>query len=331
MENAEMKFVPNVNLRPLYVKEIIYDYSDEDHYLTVNEIMDILESNYGIATTRKTLYNDIEMLIESGYDIECVKGQMNKYHVLSREFDIAELRILIDSIESLQSIPSAQAKTLIRKLSRLGGPSAGYLVQNINVDGRPRSDNQKLNYIIDKIYHAIISKHQIAFRYYEYLTSSKKIQKYSGKKYDVSPYRLVCCNNFYYLLGLSKEHMKIVAFRVDRISCIPTILNKPCIPEPENLYVEKYIRESFHMKSGESAEITLQFDSNVMDTMVDRFGQEMEITYIGKDCCRAKVNVQINNVFFAWIFGFEGKVQIKGPNDIMTQYIMMVSKEMARL
>lgn len=321
----------NNNLRALYVKDILYKHTDEDHFLTVSEILEMLKLNYGITSIRQTIYDDIEILVKSGYDIECIKGRQNKYHVLSREFDIAELRILIDAVESLQSIPSCQAKNLIKKLADLGGPSADFLMETVDVDARPRADNAKFNYIIDTIHHAIADKRQISFKYYEYLSSTKKALKNNGKKYEVSPYRLVCCNDYYYLLALSHDRMKVSAFRVDRISGIPTVLAKNCIPEPKDLYVNKYIRESFHMKSGEPAIITLQFDSDVMDAMVDRFGQEMDITFIGKDNCNAKVNIQVNNIFFAWIFGFEGKVQIKAPNKIRMDYVRMVSKEMARL
>ncbi len=315
----------------MYLKEIIFEHTDEEHFLSICEILDLLESDYGIITTRKTLYEDIDMLIKAGYDIECVRGQKNKYHVLSREFDNAEIRILIDSVESLQSLPNAQAKTLIRKLSKLGGPSADFLLQNVNVDGRPRSDNNQIYYIIDAIYKAILKKKKIAFKYYEYLSSDKKRLKNNGKEYEISPYRLVSNNDFYYLLGYSEELDKVTAFRVDRISGVPSILKRNCIPEPESIYNYSYINESFHMKSGEAAEVILVFKSDVMDAMLDRFGQELDITFIGKSECKAKVKVQVNNVFFAWVFGFEGKVRISGPMNIQTQYIMMVSKEMARL
>ena len=319
------------NLRPMYVKEIIFEYTDEDNFLTVGEISDKLVENYGITVTRQTLYDDIDMLISAGYDIECVKGRMNQYHVLSREFDNAELRILIDSVESMQSLPRDQASSLIKKIAKLGGPSADYLIQTVNVDGRPRSDNTQIKYIIDTVYKAILKKRQIAFKYYEHLTSTEKVLKNNGKEYKVSPYRLVSCNNFYYLLGLPDDSKKVMIFRVDRISGIPAILKMNCRPEPDTLYINRYIKETFHMKGGEAAEIVLTFDGEVMDAMVDRFGQDMEITHINKSEYRAKVNVQVNNIFFAWVFGFEGKVRISAPTAIQTQYIKMISKEMARL
>ncbi|MCR5383143.1 MAG: transcriptional regulator [Saccharofermentans sp.] len=327
----EKKLKSNNCLRLMYVKEIIFEYTDEEHFISISEISDMLQSNYGISAARQTLYNDIDLLIEAGYDIECVKGQNNMYHVLSREFENAELHILIDAVESMRSLPPGQSKALIRKLSRQGGPSADYLVQNVTCKGIPKADNNQIYYIIDTIHRAIAQNRQIAFKYYEYLTSSKKVLKNNGNKYYVSPYRLVCSNDFYYLLGYSGMHENIITFRVDRICGIPTITEKTSRTEPTGLSSEKTFRESYHMMEGDESVITLEFKSSVTDAMVDRFGHDLNITYINKDTCIAKVTTQVNNVFFAWIFGFEGKVRIKKPSDVLDKYIWMVSREMARL
>ena len=331
MENKKKLSINN--LRPMLIKEILAERTDEEHFMTVSDIIQALETDYGISTTRKTLYEDIDMLVESGFDIECVKGpkNINKYHYLTRSFDIVELRILIDAIESLKFLPLAKSKALTKKITRLAGPSAEYLISCGDVSLHPRTENNQIYYIVDTINKAILQNKQITFRYYEYLTSSKKALKNDGKAYMVSPYRLTCCNDFYYLIGFSDKHLKVTAFRVDRICSTPKIIDLKRVPEPADLYVETYIRESFHMKSGESDQITLEFDSSVIDAMVDRFGQDMDITFISKTKCSANVCAQVNNVFFAWIFGFEGKVRIKAPMDIQYQYVRMVSREMARL
>ena len=331
MENK--KKISLNNLRPMLIKEILAEHTDEDHFMTVSDIIGTLESDYGISTTRKTLYEDMDMLIESGFDIECEKGpkNINRYHFLNRTFEVAELRILIDAVESLNFLPLAKSKDLVKKIRRLAGPSVDCLAPNDNATLHPRSDNNQIYYIVDTINKSIVNNKQIAFRYYEYLTSSKKALKNDGKAYAVSPYRLICCNDFYYLIGFSEKHMKVIAFRVDRICSTPKIMELSRVPEPKDLYVEKYIKESFHMKSGDAEEILLEFDSSVIDAMTDRFGQDMDITFIGKSTCRALVNAQPNNVFFSWIFGFDGKVRIKSPSSIQYEYIRLVSREMARL
>lgn len=330
MEKAKNDKLNN-SLRLMYVKEIIFERTDEDHFLNTFEILDILEKDYQVSVTRQTLAYDIDILIEAGYDIECIQGRPNKYHVLSREFDIAELRILIDVVCSLRSLPYCKAKDLTKKLARLGGPAVDLLMETINIESIPRTDNTQIYYIIDAVLKAKTRKKQIEFKYYEYSTANIKALKNGGKKYTVTPYQLVCSNEFYYLLGYSEKHEKITAFRVDRICGIPEIINKSFTEEHDDLEAEKYIGESNHMMTGETTTVTLRFDSSVMDAMVDRFGQDMDITFSTKNVCIAKVSVVINKVFFAWIFGFDGKVMISGPTSVQDEFIRLVSRMMARL
>lgn len=183
----------------------------------------------------------------------------------------------------------------------------------------------------DKINIVTYRDKQITFKYYDYLTSSNKALKNKGHAYQVSPYRLACCNDFYYLIGFSEKHKKVTAFRVDRIYGIPTVTEMDNLPEPEGFYADDYIKESIHMKRDEIKEIILEFDVSVIDAITDRFGEDLNVSFVNKSDCRATVTTPINNIFFAWIFGFEGKVQIKGPSNIRDRYIRMVSKEMARL
>lgn len=330
MENVWSVTKINNNLRPMYVKEIIFEYTDETHFIGVGEIISILESSYGVTACRQTIYDDIDMLIKAGFDIEDVNGKNNRhqYHVLSREFDVVELRIVMDAIGSLMFLPSSKSSSLIKKISRLAGPSADYLMKNTTINGRQRTENSQIYYIIDTISTAIAQKKQVLFKYYEQLTSAKKNK---GEQFQVSPYRLVCCSDYYYLIGYSEKHEKITAFRIDCITGIPTIANRNIVAEPEDLYTEKYLVDYSNEKNDNVSEVILQFESCYIDAMINRFGQNMDISYISKTCCRAKVNVQVNNAFFAWIFGFDGKVRISGPKDIKEQYIRMVSREMARL
>ena len=330
MENVVNIAKINNNLRPMYVKEIIFEYTDEAHYITVGEILEMLEKNYGISSCRKTIYDDIDMLIKSGYDIEDVNGKNNRhlYHVLSREFDIAELFITIGAVKAVRSLPVKKNNALVTKLGRLGGPAADFLVQNTIDDNLPKSDNNQIYYIIDLIYHAVINKKPIVFKYYDKLTSSRtELSKYS-KVCRVSPYRLVYCKEYFYLLGYSVKRKNITAYRIDRINGLPNILDEEFIPEPDELYVEKFIRQH-NQENGN--EIVLDFDISVMDSILNRFGQDLEITYIGKTSCTAKVDAKATNSFFAWVFGFDGKVMIHGPNEVREEFIRLVSRMMARL
>ena len=322
------------SLRTMYVKEIIFENTDENHFISVNEILKALETNYGITTSRKTIYDDIDMLISAGYDIECVKGKINNsnmYHVLSREFDVAELRIMIDAVKSLKSLSVSRRNALIKKVSRLAGPSADRISENITNDLSDISANSHIYYVIDTLCNAIIMKKQVFFRYCENISSEKKPIKGVGEEFQVSPYKLLCCNDFYYLFGYSEKLLKIAVFRIDWISSVPTVTDTSCIPEPKTLYMESYPGNLPEKKSDKETDIILEFDNSVMDIVIKRFGKEMDITYICNSICRVTVKIQICNEFFSWIFSLEGKVRIKKPRDITEQYIRMVSKEMARL
>ena len=330
MENALSNARINNNLRPMFVKEIIFEHTDENHFLTVNEILGILQSCYAISSTRKTIYDDIAMLIESGFDIECVKGKQgtNMYHVLSREFDAVELRIIIDAVESMKSLPLSKANSLIRKISRLAGPSAESLLQNTIVDRHHRAENGQVYYILDTIANAITLRLQIAIKYCDHLSTSKTNRCY---ELQVSPYKLVCCNSYYYLFAYSEKHNKVTAFRLDYISEIPKLLNKKSVQEPDYLYSDIYKETAFQASNNNETEISIEFESSELDAIMNHFGQELNYTLISNFICRAKVNVTIDNTFFAWLFKSEGKVRVSGPNTIKEQYIRMVSREMARL
>lgn len=327
----ELNVKTNNNLRIMFVRDILFELTDETHLITVNEIMDILKERYDITATRQTIYDDIELLIASGLDIECVKARQNKYRVLSRDFDIAELLLLRDMVKYVKSISEQQTESLVRKICNLAGPSADLLLNNACIENVPKTSNKKVFYIIDEIFKAIADKKQISFKYYDYLTSTDKRMKNNGREYRLSPYKLMCSNDFYYVIGYSEKHEKITAFRIDHISEIPKTINKQCIPEPDYLYTDKYTKEGMHMMTGDDAEVVLECDESVIGNLVDHFGQDLEITCIKRSTYKAKVKVQLNNVFFAWLFGFDGKVRLAGSREVQEQYVRRVSKEMARL
>ena len=333
MENVWINAKYNNNLRPMYVKEIIFEYTDETHFISVGEILKILESSYGVTACRQTIYDDIDMLIKAGFDIEDVNGKNNRhqYHVLSREYDLIEVRIIMDAIGSLMFLPLSKSNSLIKKISRLAGPSADFLLKNTTINDRPRNENGQIYYIIYMIINAITQRRQILFKYYEHLTSSDKDIKKNAEKFQVSPYRLICSRDYYYLIGYSEQHEKITAFRVDCIYGVPTVMNRNIVEAPEDLYVDKCIRQSSAENDTEVSEVTLIFESSVMDSIINRFGQDMDISYISKTSCKAKVKVHVTDAFFAWIFGSAGKVRIDGSREVREQYIRMVAKEMARL
>jgi predicted DNA-binding transcriptional regulator YafY len=319
-------------LRPMLIKEIIYENTDNDHWITSGEITNILEELYGLTVSRQTLYSDIEKLIAAGYDIVCDRDIQNKYKVASRDFDIAEIKMLIDNIEASKSLSYTRTKSLAKRLAGLAGPRAAeFLLESSCVDARNKTDNNQVCYIVEIVYEAITKHRQIKFAYSEYIANKVKVTKHDGKEYVVSPYRLAMSGDFYYLIGYSEKHKKIATFRVDRISDVPDILNVNSRPEPDDFAVNDYLNDSFRSFTGEKTTVELIFFSSLMDNIVDRFGESLNITSIYGEICRGTIETSLSNAFFAWIFASEGKIKIAGPKDAKDKYLRLVSKEMARL
>ena len=171
-------------LRPMLIKEIIYENTDNDHWITSGEITNILEELYGLTVSRQTLYSDIEKLIAAGYDIICDRDIQNKYKVASRDFDIAEIKMLIDNIEASKSLSYTRTKSLAKRLAGLAGPRAAeFLLESSCVDARNKTDNNQVCYIVEIVYEAITKHHQIKFAYSEYIANKVKVTKHDGKEY----------------------------------------------------------------------------------------------------------------------------------------------------
>ncbi len=330
-ENSRLSF--NKVLRPMLIKDILYDYTDENHFLTSIEIVELMKEKYDILTTRQTVYADIGCLIDAGYDIECVKRSQNQYHVVSRLFELAELKMLIDAVESSKSLTNVKSRSFAKKIASLASEyQADYLIPVNESHSKNKTDNNKVVYIVSAINDGMSKKRQIMFKYAERLSSGELQPKNNGSDYYVSPYRLCWKGDTYYLIGYSEKHKRIVTFRVDRICDIPLVIKQDIIPEPEDFQVNDYLNDSFRM-SGDEASVEIVFSQGVgiMDNIIDRFGDDFSILSEDEDMCHAVINTPVNNAFFAWVFGFGGKVKIKGPHDVLYRYIRMVAAEMARL
>ena len=181
-------------------------------------------------------------------------------------------------------------------------------------------------YIIDAINDAINAGKQISFQYYDYTGLKKKVLKNKGEVYKLSPYKLLWCGDYYYVLGYSEKKSKVINFRVDRIASKPEILDKDIIPMPDDFDIENYTKEVFFMFSGEKVLVDLRCDNSLMKTMVDRFGEEVTTLAYDMTSFRIKTEVSASPTFFGWVFGFNGKVQILAPESVKEQYRQMIAQ-----
>lgn len=315
----------DAKLRPLYLLQILKERTDEDNYLTTSQLCNILKQNYGMETHRTTIKNDIDVLQRAGFTVDERRSTQNQYRYIDREFDVAELKTIIDAIASSKFITEEKSEALIKKITTLAGSNkARNLKRNVVVDGRGKIENKQIFYIIDTINEAINQHKKISFQKIEYNVKKERVLHHGGEIYSFSPYSLIWDGDNYYVVGYSDKYKSIGSHRVDRIAKNPDILEESAAPQPVGFDVAKYIKTTFRMYNAPRVEVELLCDNSVMDAIIDRFGPNVH-TYAGDlQNFRVIEEVAIGNVFFNWIFGFEGKVRIKGPENVKEQYRQMV-------
>lgn len=313
--------------RILYLKKILEERTDEEHPLSTTQLINILNDEYGISAHRTTVTKDIAALQEFGMDIVTIHSTQSKYFVASRKFELPELKLLIDAVESSKFITKKKSKTLIEKIHTMTSPGqVAKLKRNNYVVNRIKPDNEQIYYIIDAINDAINTGKQISFQYYDYTGLKKKVLKNKGEVYKLSPYKLLWCGDYYYVLGYSEKKSKVINFRVDRIASKPEILDKDIIPMPDDFDIENYTKEVFFMFSGEKVLVDLRCDNSLMKTMVDRFGEDVTTLAYDMTSFRVQTEVSASPTFFGWVFGFNGKVQILAPESVKEQYRQMIAQ-----
>lgn len=312
-------------LRPLYLAKILYEQTDETHFLTTAQLIQILEEQYGVRSHRQTIKTEIELLRQFGLEIEEVKSTQNRYNLFARRFDVPELKLLIDAVESSKFITAGKSKELVEKISSLASSHvSASLKRNVSCEGRIKPGNEKIYLIIDAINEAINANKQISFQYFQYNVRKEKKIKRNGESYVITPLHLVWNGDCYYMVGVYEYKQRLGSFRVDRIAKCPVILKDDGIPAPEGFDIDTYINTTFHMFNSPREEVELICDNEVMDSIIDRFGEEVTTYANDMTSFRALVNVAVSHVFYSWVFGFGGKVKIKAPESVKEGYAEML-------
>lgn len=314
--------------RPLYILKYLWDNTDEEHPAIITDILSHLEKN-GIHTNRKTVASDIADLQDSGFDIVFTKSRQNKYFIGSRTLELAELKMIVDAIQAAKFISGSKSIALIEKVSALGSPyQSEQLKGRLYVEGKAKTTNEAVNYTVDFLQAAINSKTAIEFQYIEYTAAKEKVLKYNGYWYHFSPYDLVWNNDCYYVLGWSEKHNKIVKFRVDRI-CHPResviAFNSP----PESYNITEYFEQVFMMFDGKPCTVHLRCDNDLMKTIIDRFGEDVETKPFDEKSFIAIAEISVSPTFYSWVFTFGGKIKIIEPKEIETEYRQLLEKAMS--
>ena len=311
--------------RLLCLLKILFQHTDEDHPISTNGIIDKLKDEYEIETHRLTIAKDIKILQEMDIDVIAEHSKQNQYYIGKRTFELPELKLLIDAVESSKFITVKKSNDLISKIESLTSDGQRKkLKRNNYVVERVKPNNEQIYYIVDAINDAINNHKQISFQYYEYTGLKKKKLRNNGEIYKISPYYMIWSGDYYYVLGHSEKRNKIVTFRVDRIATTPDILEDDAIAKPKDFDIGKFTKSVFFMYDGEKVMADLICDNSLMKVIVDRFGEDVEVMAYDMTSFRVKTEVLASPTFYGWVFGFEGKVEILGPQKLKDEYIKMV-------
>ena len=311
-------------LRPLYLAQILYERTDEDHYLTTAELMEILEKEHGFKVHQQTIPADVAALRSFGMEIQEVMSSQKRYNLISREYDIAEIKLLIDAVESSKFITKKKSEELVAKLSKMAGRNqAEQLRRNISAEDRIKYDNESIYLIIDGINEAINAGKKISFLYFKYDVRKEPKLRNDGKPWIFSPHKLVWNGDFYYMVGVF-DSKRVGTFRLDRILKRPDILEEDALPFPADFDFDKHLQTSFRMFGTKYTTVDLICTNDLMDAIMDKFGTDVTTYCYDMESFRAEVDVVVSNVFFSWVFGFGGAVRINGPADVKNQFKDMV-------
>ena len=307
----------NQKLKIFYILDYLQKNSHENHPVRASDMIAMLD-RHNISCDRKTVYSDIAALQEYGIDIISTPGKNGGYYIASRNFELPELKLLIDAVQSSRYLTEKKSRELIEKLLTQCNEQDGKLMKrNVLVSGRVKSMNESIYYNVDTIQEAISQNKQITFRYFDWHFGGKR--KYREKAYVASPYGLCQDNENCYLLALSERH-GITSYRVDRMSDIQLLddLRIPC-PELTGKAIYEHANRLFQMYSGDALDVKLRFHNSLMNVVIDRFGKDTMLIPDGEEHFNFTVKVAVSPMFLSWVIGFGNKAKIVYPQTVVDE------------
>lgn len=299
----------------LALMDILRRETDEEHHLSMPALLKLLEQR-GISAERKSLYRDLSLLEDAGWDI--LRDQ-DGYYLASGEFELAELKLLADAVQCSRFITEKKSYDLIGKLETLTSRhQAVQLRRQLHLVGRSKTSNEQIYYNIDALYRAINQDCEITFHYLEWHSDCTRRKR--DKLYRASPYGLCWDSENYYLVAHTEERGK-THYRVDRMADIQ-LLSSPRQSHEQyrDLNMAQYSKQVFGMFGGESISVRLLFPEELADSAVDKFGSDVMMVPGQNGTFTLSATVAVSPVFFSWIFSFGGRVRILGPEHVRLQY-----------
>ena len=302
----------NQKLKLLCLCRILWERTDEEHPMTVPELIQALEE-WDIKAERKSIYDDMEALRFFGLDVQNRKGKDPGWFLGGRTFQLAELKLLVDAVQSSRFISQRKSNDLIGKLeSQASCHQARQLQRQVYVDRRAKTMNESVYYTIDKLHTAIANHRSVSFKYFEYNVKKERVFRREGKRYDVSPAGLIWDNENYYLAGYDHRSKEMRHYRVDKMAELAVT----CLPLEGisgDFDIASYAKKHFGMFSGREGQVTLRCRNSLVGVVLDRFGREVILVPDGEEHFTVTIQAVVSPQFLGWVFGLGEGVTIKGP------------------
>jgi predicted DNA-binding transcriptional regulator YafY len=307
-------------LKLLYILKIFLEETDEDHQITMPELIEKLK-HYEVKAERKSVSRDLDVLRDFGYEISDFE-EMKGYYLIDREFELSELRFLIDAVLSSRCITTKKSKELIRKLEKqTSNHIAKKLRMNRTIDDRIKCKNEEFYYNIDKISRAINENRKITFQYYTYNLDKTRVLKRDGHVYTLSPYDLVWNEDYYYLIGAHDKYEDLTHYRIDRMHDINLVdearRNSSELKDyDKGSTTSSYLKKTFKMFGGDACRVEVKFTNDMINPIIDRFGEEVIIVPLDEDHFKLMAEVNAGEGFISWILQLGEKAEILYPESL---------------
>lgn len=310
----------NQKLKLLYLLSYLMQNSDEKHPVSMAQIIAELAKN-DISAERKSIYDDIESLRLFGFDIIQLKGKNGGYYIGSRDFELPELKLLVDSVQSSKFITQDKTYKLIKKIESLASIYDGQLLQRqVYVTNRVKSMNESIYYTVDVISDAITKNKKISYQYFEYDVNKNRVLRHGGAFYEVSPFALIWDDENYYMLAWDSDAEKMKHYRVDKMQKVAMTDNeREGIDEFRNVDMSAYTKTVFGMFGGNEQKVRLRFENRFVGVVIDRFGTDTIIVKDGDEHFCVTLSVVVSPQFFGWLFGLGSGVEIISPEEVRNE------------
>lgn len=307
----------NQKLKLLYIARLLMRKSDENHLISTAQIIEELGRN-GISAERKSIYDDIESLRYFGLDIIQIKGRQGGYYLGERDFELPELKLLVDSVQSSKFITQDKTYDLIKKIESLASVYDGQLLQRqVYIQNRVKSMNESVYYAVDAISDAITQNKQITYKYFELNLKKERVYRHNGQLYKSSPFALVWDNENYYMIAWDSSANKMKHYRVDKMYGVTMTNEKREGTEAfEKTDMSAYTKSVFGMFGGTEEKVKIRFANHLAGVVIDRFGRDTMIIKDGDEHFTISVDIAISRQFLAWVFAFGTDTEILSPESV---------------